>query len=48
MSAIRSRAKSVREHGLTTNCPRRCIAVSIFAPINFPVRIRITPAYDLV
>ena len=48
MSAIRSRAKSVREHGLTTNCPRRCIAVSIFPPINFPVRIQTIPGYDLV
>lgn len=43
-----SRAQSVREHGLTTNCLRRCIAVSIFPPINFPVRIQTIPAYDLV
>ncbi len=47
-SANWSRAQSVREHGLTTNCPRRCIAVSIFPPINFPVRIQTIPAYDLV
>lgn len=43
-----SRAQSVREHGPATNCPRRCIAVSILPPIIFPVHIRITPAYDLV
>jgi hypothetical protein len=43
-----SRAQSVREHGPATNCPRRCIAVSIPPPIIFPVHIRITPAYDLV
>jgi len=47
-SANRSRAQSVREHGPATNCPRRCIAVSILPPIIFPVHIRITPAYDLV
>lgn len=43
-----SRAQSVREHGPATNCPRRCIAVSILPPIIFPVHISITPAYDLV
>ena len=43
-----SRAQSVREHGPATNCPLRCIAVSILPPIIFPVHIRITPAYDLV
>jgi hypothetical protein len=43
-----SRAQSVREHGPATNCPRRCIAVSILPPIIFPVHIRITPAYDLI
>ena len=43
-----SRAQSVRAHGPATNCPRRCIAVSILPPIIFPVHIRITPAYDLV
>jgi hypothetical protein len=42
------RAQSVREHGPASNCPRRCIAVSILPPIIFPVHIRITPAYDLV
>lgn len=47
-SPNRSRAQSVREHGPATNCPRRCIAVSILPPINFPVHIHITPAYDLV
>lgn len=43
-----SRAQSVREHGLTTNCPRSCIAVSILPQINFPIRIQINPAYDRV
>jgi hypothetical protein len=43
-----SRAQSVREHAPIANCPRCCIAVSIFPPIIFPVHIRITPAYDLV
>jgi hypothetical protein len=43
-----SRAQSVRERGPATNCPRRCIAVSILPPIIFQVHIRITPAYDLV
>ena len=43
-----SRAQSVRERGAATNCPRRCIAVSILPPIIFPVHIRITPAYDLI
>ena len=47
-SANWSRAQFVREHGSATNCPRRCIAVSILPPIIFPVHIRITPAYDLV
>jgi hypothetical protein len=39
-SANWSRTQSVREHGLATNCPRRCIAVSIFPPINFPNKTR--------
>ena len=43
-----SRAQSVREHDSATNCPRGFIAVSILPPINFPVHIRITPAYDLI
>jgi len=43
-----SRAQSVREHGLATNCPCRCIAVSILPPINFQVRIQTIPAYDFV
>lgn len=47
-SANWSRAQSVREHGPATNCPLRCITVSILPPIIFPVHIRITPAYDLV
>ena len=47
-SANWSLTKSVRKHGTASNCPRRCIAVSILPPIIFPVHIRITPAYDLV
>jgi hypothetical protein len=43
-----SRAQFVREHVPATNCPLRCITVSILPPIIFPVHIRITPAYDLV
>lgn len=43
-----SRAQSVREDGPATNCPRRCIAVSILQPISFPVRIQPIPAYDLI
>jgi hypothetical protein len=41
-------AQSVRERGLAKNYPRRCIAVSILPPINFPVCIQTIPAYDLV
>lgn len=48
MSANWSRAQFVRERGPATNCPCRCIAVSILPPIIFPVHIRITPAYDLI
>jgi len=47
-SANWSRAQSIREHGLATNCPRRCIAVTILPPIHFPVRIQPIPAYDLI
>jgi hypothetical protein len=43
-----SRAQSVREDGPATNCPRRCIAVSISPPISFPVRVQNIPAYDFV
>ena len=43
-----SRTQFVREHGSATNCPRRCIAVSILPPINFPVCIQTIPAYDLI
>ena len=43
-----SRAQSVREPRQATNCPRRCIAVSILPPISFPVCIQTIPAYDLV
>jgi hypothetical protein len=47
-SANWSRAQSVREHDLVTNCPRHCIAVSILPPICFQVRIQTIPAYDLI
>lgn len=47
-SANWSLTKSVRKHGAASNCPHHRIAVSILAPINFTVHIRITPAYDLV
>ena len=43
-----SPTQSIREHGLAMNCPRRCIAASIFPPINFPVCIQTIPAYDLI
>ncbi len=43
-----SQAQCVRERGPVTNCPRRCIAVSILPPIIFPVRIQTITAYDLV
>lgn len=43
-----SRAQSVHERGLVTNCPRRCITVSILPPISFPFRIQFISAYDLV
>lgn len=47
-SAIWSQPRSVRERGLATNYPRRCIAVSILPPINFPVRIQTIPAHDII
>lgn len=40
--------RTVRKRGSAKNYPCHCIAVSILPPINFPVRIRITPAYVLV
>jgi len=40
--------RTVRERGLANHFPRRCITVSIFSPVHFPVRIQIIPAYDLV
>ena len=43
-----SRAQSVRERGSATNCLRRCIALSIFPPISFPVRIQTIPAHDFI
>lgn len=48
MSANWSRAQSFREHGLASNYPRHCIAVSILPPITFPVCIQPIPTYDLV
>jgi len=47
-SANWSRAQSVRERGLAKNCPHYRIAVSIFPPINFPVRIQTIPTYDFI
>lgn len=47
-SANWSRTQSVRDRGLARNCPRRCVAVSILPPINFPVHVRILPAHVLI
>ena len=47
-SANSARPRTVREPRLANNCPHHRIAVSIFPPINFPVRIQTIPAYDLV
>ena len=38
----------VRDRGPAKNHLHRCIAVSILASINFPVHVRIIPAYDLI
>jgi hypothetical protein len=43
-----SSSQSVHEHRLAKNCPRSCIAVSIFPPIHFPVYVRIIPSHDLI
>lgn len=42
------RTQSVRKRGLAKIYPRRCIVVYMSPPINFQVRIRITPAYVLI
>ena len=47
-SANSQRPRTVRERGLAKNYPRRCIAVSIFPPTNFPVRIQTIPAHDII
>jgi hypothetical protein len=47
-SADSQSAKTVREHGLVTNCPRRCIAVAILPTIHFPVRIQAIPAHEII
>ena len=43
-----SRTRFVRDRGLAKNYPPRCIAVSILPSINFPVHVRIIPAYVLI
>ena len=43
-----SRTQSVRAHGPATNCPLRCITVSILPSINFQVHVRIIPAHVLI
>lgn len=47
-SANWSPTQSVRDRGLAKIYPRRCIAVSILPPINFPVHILIIPAHVLI
>ena len=47
-SANWSRTQFVRDRGLAKNYPHRCIAVSIFPSINFPVPVRIIPAHVLI
>ncbi len=47
-SANWSRAQSVRDASLARNCPRRCLAVSILPPTQFPVHIHFIPAHVLV
>jgi hypothetical protein len=41
------RTRFVRDHGPAKNRLHRCIAVSILPSVNFPVHVRIIPAYDL-
>lgn len=40
--------RTVREPRQATNCPRRCIAVSVLSPISFLVRIQTIPAHDII
>lgn len=47
-SADSPRARIVHEPQPAKNCPRRRIVASILPPINFPVRIHVIPAYDLI
>ncbi len=42
------RTRFIRDPGLAKNHLHRCIAVSILPSINFPVHVRIIPAYDLI
>jgi hypothetical protein len=42
------RTRFVRDRGPAKNHLHRCIAVSILPSINFPVHVRIIPAYDLI
>jgi hypothetical protein len=43
-----SRTRFVRDRGPAKNYLHCCIAVSILPSINFPVHVRIIPAYDLI
>jgi hypothetical protein len=42
------RTRSVRDRGPAKNRLHRCIAVYILPSVNFPVHVRIIPAYDLI
>jgi hypothetical protein len=42
------RTRFVRDRGPAKNRLHRCIAVSILPSVNFPVHVRIIPAYDLI
>jgi hypothetical protein len=48
MSPNWSRTRFVRDGGPAKNRLHRCIAVSILPSINFPVHVRIIPAYVLI
>ena len=47
-SANWSRPRFVRDRGQAKYYPCRCIAVSIFPAINFPVHVRIIPSHVLI
>jgi hypothetical protein len=47
-SPNRPRTRFLRDRGPAKNRPHRCIAVSILPSVNFPVHVRIIPAYDLI